>query len=362
MNKKSVINIIVLIVIAVIVVLVYTQLSKNKEIIVENTALSQIVNDKIPVNVTEAQLTEFTNSFSTDGNFAPSQRTSVLADMSGKVTQLNIKDGSFISKGGVIAVLDNTLLQNQAKSIEANIAKLKRDLERYNNLAASGGVTKQQIDEVESGIIQYEIQLSSVKKQIADSYLRAPISGVITGKKIEHGSYISPGMNVAEIININPIKFQTYLTENEVFRIKQGQTVEISTNLYSGKDYFGKVTLIDVIATPTKTFLVEITTPNPSSHPLKAGVSGKAHFTALGSFQGIGVPRRAIIGSFDEAKVYVVENGQAALIPVSTGKINDSFVEITSGLSAGQLVITIGQINLKNGTKVEIVKELAKAN
>ncbi|HMP31504.1 MAG TPA: efflux RND transporter periplasmic adaptor subunit, partial [Saprospiraceae bacterium] len=255
-----------------------------------------------------------------------------------------------------------TLLQNQVKSIEANIAKLKRDLERYNNLAVSGGITKQQIDEVESGIFQYEIQLSSTKKQISDTYIKAPISGVISGKRIEHGSYIAPGTPVAEIININPIKFQTYLTESEVFRIKQGQDVQISTNLYAGKDYIGKVSLIDVIATPTKTFLVEITTQNPSSHPLKAGVSGKALFSSVGNSQGLGVPRRAIVGSFNDPKVYVVNSDQAVLTPVTIGKSNENFVEILSGLSSGDFVVTTGQINLKDGTKVEVMKELAKAN
>ena len=362
MNKKLITNLIVLALVVFISALIYMQLKKNKQEIKENTELSQTVNDKIPVNVAEAKEVEFTNSFTTDGSFAPSQRTTLISDMPGKITKLNIKDGSVVSKGAVIATLDNALLQNQAKSVEANLSKLKKDLDRYNALSASGGITQQQIDEVTNAITQQEIQLSSIKKQIADTYLRAPISGVISGKKVEQGSYVSPGMPVADIININPIKFQTYLTENEVFRIKNGQNVDLSTNLYSGKIYEGKISLINVEATPTKTFLVEVQTSNPANFPLKAGVSGKAFFYSTGASKGIGIPKRAIVGPYNDAKVYVLDGDKVVLTPVTLGKTNSDFVEVLSGLTAGQQIVTTGQINLKDGTKVEVVKELAQAN
>lgn len=361
MNKKLITNLIVLVLILAISALIYTQLKKNKEVIKENTELSQKVNDKIPVNVAEVKDVEFSNSFTTDGSFAPSQKTTVIADMAGKITQLNIRDGAYVTKGSILAVLDNALLQNQVKSVEANLSKLRRDLERYNSLSASGGITQQQIDEVSNGIIQQEIQLSSIKKQIADTYLRAPISGVISDKKVEHGSFVSPGMPVAEIVNISPIKFQTYLTENEVFRIKTGQNVELSTNLYAGKDYEGKISLIDVEATPSKTFLVEVLTTNPPSFPLKAGVSGRAYFYSSGISKGTAIPKRSVVGPYNDAKTFVLEGDKVVLTPITLGKSNDKFVEVVSGLSPGQKVVTTGQINLKDGTKVEVVKELAEA-
>ena len=361
MNKKLITNLIVLALILAVSALIFTQLRKNKEVIKENTELSQKVNDKIPVNVADVKDIEFTNSFTTDGNFAPSQKTTVIADMPGKITQLNIRDGAYVAKGSVLAVLDNALLQNQVKSTEATLSKLRKDLDRYNSLAASGGITQQQIDEVSNGITLQEIQLSSIKKQIADTYLRAPISGVISDKKVEHGSYVSPGNPIAEIINISPIKFQTYLTENEVFRIKAGQNVELSTGLYAGKDYQGKISLIDVEASPTKTFLVEVLTSNPSDFPLKAGVSGKAYFYSSGSSKGIGIPKRAVVGPYNDAKAFVLEGDKVVLTSITLGKTNDKFVEVVGGLSPGQKVVTTGQINLKDGTKVEVVKELAEA-
>jgi membrane fusion protein, multidrug efflux system len=362
MSKRLIVNLLVLLGIVAIAVVIYIQLGKNKVVMAENSALSQKVNDQIPVTSAEVSQIEFSNNFSVDGSFAPSQKTMVIANMPGIVTKLNIKDGSYVTKGSILAVLDNDLLKNQVKSIEANISKMKKDLERYNILAQNGGIAQQQIDEVTNGILQYEIQLASTKKQISDTYLKAPISGVISSKKIEQGGYLAPGAQVAEIININPLKFQTYLTESEVFKIKQGQQVEISTNLHSGKDYNGTITLIDVEASPTKTFLVEITTPNSNTHPLKAGVNGKVRFSSVGSTNGLAVPKRAIVGSYTNASVYLIDNGRAVLTPVTIGKTNESFVQIVSGLSQGQSVVTSGQINLKDGTKVEVMKDLAKAN
>lgn len=353
MSKKKLINIIILVVIAALLVsMISWKLGQNKKIITEKAKISQVVNEQLPVTSAVAKETVFNNSFATSGSFAPTQQVTAISDVAGKITQLNIKNGSTVSKGAVLMVLDNQLLQNQVKSIEINIAKAQKDLGRYTTLLATGGVTQQQIDELTSGISQYEVQMSSIKKQIADTYIRAPISGTITNKRVEQGMYVSPGMPIAEITNISGLKFQTYLTEGEVFKTKLGQEVRLSTNLYPGKDYFGKVSFIDVDANQTKTYLVEVAIPNSSTHPLKSGVNGTAYFENVGTVKSLAIPRSAIVGAFDDAKVYVVDNGIATLKEVKIGMTNSNRAQVLSGLNSGEVVVTSGQISIKDGDKV----------
>lgn len=363
MSTKRIIVIVVAVVsLLALFFIISSKLKANKGILNEKAELSQQVNDAIPVTADEVKERTFTNSFGTDGSFNPVQKVAVISDAQGKVTKLNFDDGTVVSKGTVLASLDNTLLRNQAESIKLNIEKSKKDLERFQTLLASGGATGSQIDDLKNGIAQYEIQLSSVNKQISDTYLKAPISGTIVNKKIEHGVYVSPGTNIAEIINIGSLDFQTYLTESQVFKIKKGQDIRMSTDVYPGKDFFGKVKFIDVSSSASKTYLVEIGIANSSSHPLKGGLTGKAYFENGGKLEGLSIPRTAVIGSFADANVYVVKDSIVHLIPVSIGSFEGEDVQVTSGLSKGDKVVTSGQINLKEGSKIVVANKPVAGN
>ena len=361
-TKRIVVTIIAIVGLLALVFIINSKLKANKEILNENAELSQQVNDAIPVTVDVTKERSFSNGFVTDGSFNPVQKVNVTSDAAGKITKLNFDDGTFVSRGAVIAVLDNTLMRNQAQSIQLNIEKSKKDLERFQTLLASGGATSAQIDDLKNGIAQYEIQLASINKQISDSYLKAPISGTAVNKRVEQGVYVSPGMILAEIVNISSLDFQTYLTESQVFKVKKGQEVRLGTGVYEGKDYMGKIKFIDVASTPSKTYLVEISTANSNTHPLKAGLTGKAYFDNAGSTQGLSIPRTAVVGSFSDGKVYVVQDSIVHLMPVTIGTFEGDEVQVTSGLSKGDVVVTSGQINLKEGSKVIIANKPVAGN
>lgn len=361
-TKRIIVAVVAVVGVLALVFIIGSKLKANKEILDENAKLSQQVNAELPVTVATVNERTFANGFSTDGSFTAVQKVNVVADGAGKITKLNFDDGTVVSKGTVLAILDNTLLKNQAQSIELNIEKSKKDLARFETLLASGGATNSQIDDLKNGIAQYEIQLANVNKQISDSYLKAPISGTVVNKKVEQGVYVSPGNVIAEIVNISSLDFQTYLTEQQVFKIKKGLEVRMGTDVYPGKDFMGKVKFIDVASTPSKTYLVEISTPNTSSHPLKSGLTGKAYFDNGGSVQGLSIPRTAVIGSFAEASVYVLQDSIVHLTPISIGTFEGDDIQVTGGLEKGQVVITTGQINLKEGTKVVVAKSEVAGN
>lgn len=331
-----------------------TQLKKNKQTIQDNAALSQVTNASIPVKVAMVTEENFGQDFEVDGTFAPFKSLTVIADVNGKVTQLPVDNGSFVNQGGLIAAVDNTLLNNQLKSVELNKTKAARDLQRLKNLFSEGGSTQSQLDDLQLAIDQYDNQIATLKKQISDTYIKAPIGGTVTNKKIERGAFIGAGTPVVDLVNIGQLKFKAYLTEAQVFRVKQGASVQVSTDLYDNQFIPGKVSFIDVQTGPGNTYLVEILCDNPARTPLKAGVSGTARFSTGATIKGLSVPRVAVTGSLRDAKVYVVENNKATLRNVKIGKILGDKVQILEGLEAGQQVVTNGQINLDEGTKVNV--------
>ncbi len=331
------------------------RLSENKATMEENAQLTQQRTTVMPVTVAEAKKQSFSTDFTVNGTFEASKEVLIISDVNGRITSLKIDDGTYVKKDQPILTVDNQLLSNQLKTLELNLNKAERDLSRMSNLLTDGGVTETQYEEAKLGVENLKIQIESLQKQINDTYMKAPMSGTITGMQVEEGSYLAPGSPVANVVSINPIRLHTYLTENQVVTIKNGQKVKVAVDVFPGKEFTGVVRFIDVKADQTKRFLVEIEFANPNN--IKAGMNGKATYSAGVPVQVLAIPRQAFVGSILEGRVYVFEDGTAKLREVKPGEVHGDMVTILSGLEEGEIVVKTGQINLQDGSKVKILEQ-----
>ncbi len=335
--------------------LAYNQLAKNKAKLEENTRLTQERNTDIPVITAQVSKAMLEGNFEVVGNFAPYKQVALMSEAAGKVRQLNFDNGTHVQAGATLALIDNDLLNIQLQTAKTNLAKAENDLQRLTNLLGEGGVTQQQLDDARLSIENLKQQIKLLEKQIAMSYVKAPISGVITNKMVEVGSLVAPAMALANITNISRLKMQVYLTEEQVVTVKKGQHISMQADLFPGKLFEGNITFIDVNAGPSRRYLVEIEINN-SSETLKAGMTGTVFFEGGTNREVLAIPREAIVGSLQEAKVYLVENNKAILHPIEAGTVFGNKVQVRSGLTEGQVIVVSGQINLENGMNVQIAE------
>lgn len=330
------------------------QLTDNKETMKENAEMTQVLNTTVAVSTDTVTTETFSSDFEVNGTFEPSQEVMVISDVNGRITSLKIDEGTFVKRGQLILTVDNQLLQNQVKSLKLNLEQSKRDMTRMQNLLADGGVTQTQFEESKLDAEGLEIQIASLQKQIADTYMKAPISGVVSNLMIENGSYLAPGTQVANLVNTNPIRLKVFLTEEQVVAVKSGQRVKITADVLAGKEFSGTVNFVDVKADNAKRFPVEIQIPN--SNAIKAGMNGEALFTVGKAISVIAAPREAFVGSVQDGKIFVLEGNKAKLRKVTPGTTYGNKVAIRSGLAAGEMVITSGQINLQDNAEVSVIK------
>ncbi len=352
MNKIIRILIILLVSGAALAAIVW-KLGQNKKVINEQAQLAQERNEVIPVKTAAVSRKDVRADFDVSGVFQPFKELSLVSDVAGRITQLNVQNGSFVNEGSVVLAVDNDLLKNQLEIAKVNLKKAESDLTRLKNLIGDGGVTQQQVSDAENGVDNLKAQIRGLEKQIALTVVKAPIAGVVSGKTVEKGAYIGPGMPILNIVNVGRLKFQANLREEEVVQVKTGQKVQLAADLYPERRFTGEVTYVSVKSDNTKRFLVEIELNNPSDSPLKAGMNGHAYFTSGRSVNLLALPREAIVGSVRDAQVFVVENGVARLKKVELGNIYGDFVAVQSGLQEGDIAVVAGQINLEDGMKVE---------
>lgn len=352
--KKTLIYIVVA---ALLVGLAAYKIINNKK---EQTAQVQEVAkqvDKINVNIETVKYEAVNTDYSANGTFIPKQEMNLASEIAGKVVSVLVKEGSRVNAGQVVATIKRDAIEIDMSQAQNNLQNAIIDNQRYENAYKTGGVTKQQLD---NSRLQLKNMQAAVKAQgvrVGDTSVRAGISGTINNRMVEPGAIVSPGTPMFEIVNINTLKLSVLVDESQVGKIQVGQQVPISVNVLPENSFSGVITFIAPKGDASLNFPVEIEVSNPGN--LKAGMYATAVFkTNHGQTDQnmLTVPVEAFVNGVSSGQLFVVNNGTAKMIKVTVGKVYGTRVQVLSGLKVGDQVITSGQINLDNGSKINIVK------
>lgn len=330
-------------------------LQKNKSKNEAETAEAALTNPKVAVRTDTATTKEMNLSYVANGTFAPYQQVAISAEAAGRVVRVLVKEGSFVSAGQVLAVIEGDKLNITLANAEAAFSNAKTDLARFESSYKSGGVTKQQLDQVK---LQYENaknNLQNAKIVAGDANLKASISGIVSSKKIEPGTYLNVGTPAFEIVNVSTLKLRVNVDEKNVVPLKVGQDVSISASVYPDKVYTGKISFISPVADGSLNFPVEIEVRN-TNNELKAGMYGTATFGVNNKANLLVIPRTAFVGSVADNRVFVAKEGKAYETKVVSGRNFGNYIEVISGLQPNDVVVISGQLNLVDGSEIEIIK------
>jgi membrane fusion protein (multidrug efflux system) len=353
MNRKYITGI----VIAALLLLVIYKLANNKKEINAKSRPEPVAAIKIPVKIAVAAQQLMTLNIVKTGNLAAFKEAKVLTTTSGLVQQLKFSLGDQVKAGQVLAVIDTRSSQIDLQKAASNVAKLKNDLETYTELLEGKATTREKLEEVRQNYSDALNQATQVRRQITDAYVKAPTDGIIAAKTLEQGVFANAGTELATIVNLSQAKVQVNLTEAEVYQVQAGQAVKVTTEVYPGVLFEGKVTFISPQADATHNYTVEILVKNANKSILRSGTFVYADFSGASRESILVIPREALTESIKDASVYVVDDkSRAVLRTVTTGREMNGLIEIRSGLQQGEQVVTSGQINLKNGTVVSISK------
>jgi membrane fusion protein (multidrug efflux system) len=353
MNRKYAIGILVIL---AVVILIAWKLAGNKNKLDEKNRPVKTIAIRIPVNVAAVKEQLMKISILKTGSLAPFKEVKVLSVTSGIVRQLPIELGDHVRQGQQLALMDTRLLQIDLQKSEVNQAKLKNDLQTYTELFNGNAATQEKVNEVRQNYTDQVNQSDHLRKQIADGAIQAPTSGIISVKSVEEGAFVNAGADIATIVNLSKAKVQVNLGEAEVYLIKEGQEVKITTDVYPNKIFNGKVSFISPQADAVHNYLVEIIVDNTQQSILRSGTFVYADFSKNTKQQMLVIPRESLTASIKDASVFVVENSVVHQRAIKTGIETNGMIQVLDGLKQGEQVVVSGQINLRDGTAVDISK------
>ena len=160
---------------------------------------------------------------------------------------------------------------------------------------------------------------------------------------------------IANVIDISKLKVKVNIAEKDLSKLHVGDAAEVTTDLYPHTTFPGSVYTVSSKGDDGHTYPVEVLVNNPKLQ-LKAGMFVSVTFKPKASVPALFVPREALIGSLQDAKLYVVNNNIAKLRPVTVAKQVGTNIEIADGLQEGEMVVIDGQNNLSDSVSVVVRK------
>lgn len=369
MKKLVRISVIVLVVLAVIALFFSSarhrkELQDSPPILADTTGLESAA----PVIVDIVQEVDFKDVLAVSGVLEGWHHTVISSETGGRIVEWTADVGDDLLSGQVIVRLDDEVARYQNMQAEAafeianvSAAKARRDMDRFTELHDQGDLSDSQLDDAKLAFQNAQANLKAAEaasglsvRRFNETAVKMPFDGTIAVKNVEVGQSIAPGMPVAEVVQIAPIRFTVGVSEQDIIRTNKGQSVSVTTVGWGERVFHGTVTSVATAADGlTRLFPVEIKVPNRNHH-LKPGMAAKAEIVVANHADAITLPINAIIDSGDDSSCYVVESGRAVRRVVTAGELNAGTVRILAGLSVGDTVIVVGQDAVKNGQKVEL--------
>ena len=283
------------------------------------------------------------------------QAVAVSFTTMGTVKTVAVNEGQQVVKGQLIAQIDDTQARNVLAASEAAVSQAEDALARYKQLHDKGSMSEVQWVEVVSKTAQAKSQLDAARKNLEDCQLKAPQNGIIGKKSLSAGETALPSQPVATILDINTVKIKVSVPEKEISDINADTKTSITVAAANAQTNGGKIEKGIVADALTHTYDVRINVPNPN-HKLLPGMAAEVSFLISGSDSQnvITLPVTAVQKGFDgRLFVWTISQEKTAVrTTVTTGSLHGNRIEITSGITAGSIIVTEGYQKLGEGSKV----------
>lgn len=324
----------------------------------EALAKLEVKNEEMLVAVLTVKDTTFNHYLEIQGSVNTKENILVQPEFSGALTQLYVKAGQRVSKGQLLAKVDDAGMSQQLESLENQYALAKTSFERQKNLWTQKIGSEIQFLQAQTQMISAQKGVAQMRAQLAKTVVRAPFSGTIDEVFVEKGQVVAPNpQGLMRIVNLGNMYVSTTVPETYIGKLKIGTEVAVFlTSL--GKTYQGKVRQIGNFINPNnRSFSIEVSVPNPENL-LRPNQVAKLKIIDYVNKNTLVVPTNVIQEDGEGNQfVFTVANsngktGTAKKVIVTTGKSSDNVTEILSGLATNDIIVTEGVNSISEGMKL----------
>lgn len=297
--------------------------------------------------------TLLTDEYVTTGLLLPDEEVDLSFETSGKVVSINFTEGTRVSRGQLLAKVNDKPLQAQLKQLMAKLDLARNRVYRQEQLLKKDGVSQEAYEEAKTSLSVLEAEIEGVKVNIALTELRAPFDGVIGLRQVSVGAYATPSTVVAKLTKDNPLKVEFSVPERYASQIRKGVGMDFSVEGFESK-FHAQVYAVESAVNKDQHVFTARGLYSNAGGKLKPGLYASIQLQKEEIHDALVVPSEAIVPEMGVDKVFCYRSGQAQPVEIIAGIRTAKLVQVLSGLQQGDTIITSGTLQLRMGLPVTL--------
>ena len=310
------------------------------------------------------------------GSLTAEREASVRAQVGGSVLQIYAEQGQRVRAGQLLAQVDASGLQDAFLSARAAVTSARssadiatRELARGEKLLAAGAIAERDIEQsrrasiaANAGLADARARLANAQKQLSNTRITAPISGVVSDRQVSAGDVVQPGAAMFTVVDPSSMRLEASIPAEQLDQVRIGVPVSFTVTGYPGRTLIGKVTRINPTADPaTRQVRIIASIPNTSG-TLVGGLFATGRL-ASESKSGLIAPVAAIDQRSSVPSVMRIKQGKVERIPVQLGLRDEGAerIQITAGVQAGDTLLLGAAQGISSGTVIKVSAPTDKA-
>ena len=289
------------------------------------------------------------------GSLRSDESVTLRPENAGRISAITFQEGQRVQKGAPLVRLDPAVPEAEHAQAKANLTLAKAKFDRAVDLANRNYISGQAKDEAENNykVAQAALQLAEAK--LAKTDIRAPFSGIIGLRSVSVGDYVKEGADLVNLESIDPLKVDFRVPENYMRQVQPGQSLTIVLDAMPGKSYDGKVLAVNPLVDAAGRAIVIRAQVRNQDTSLRPGMFARVRLITRDQMDAIVVPEQALVPQGTEQYVFKIIDDKAARVKIETGQRRDGKVEVVAGLKPGDMIVTAGQLKIRDGSTVSIV-------
>ncbi len=286
------------------------------------------------------------------GTLRSNESVVVRPEISGRITEIGFAEGSPVARGQLLVALDASVNAAEVQQARANLALAESNFKRTTDLEREKFVSTNAKDQSLNALRVAQANVALTEARLAKTRIPAPFAGVIGIRQVSVGDYVKEGQDLATLEDISSLKVDFRLPEVMLTDLKRGQAVEVVSDAIPNRTFVATLDAIDPLVDQNgRAVVLRARLKNVESR-LRPGMFVRTRLILAERANALTVPEEALMPSGAEQYVYRVVDGKATRVRVKTGLRRGSQVEVVAGLQAGDVVVTAGQIKLREGAAV----------
>jgi RND family efflux transporter MFP subunit len=292
------------------------------------------------------------------GNIEGSKTVKLGFMVSGKINYIAGEEGDFLKEGQLLASLDSVNYTIAKDIADANLGQIQDEYDRLTKMHERNSISESDFSKITNSLKIVKSQQQLQAKNLSDTRLYTPISGVLLKKGAEIGEIIGAGLPLFAVSNIRNVKVCASIPESDLHYIRLSQKADV---LISSLDstFTGTIVEVGSVADPaSRAFTIKIKLNNPDLL-IRPGMTAEVKIFTENLLNVINIPASAVLHELDNSSyVYVADltKSQVFKRPVALGRLNGNNIELISGLQENEMIVVGGQQNLDHGSLIEVKK------